>query len=122
MLAGGIVVTGASSSLFALSRDQIRDLFLGNISSLPDGSTATLIDQPESNPLRDEFYMKVTNKSASQAKAHWAKLYFTGRGVPPQEARGSTDIKKILNSTPDAIGYIEPSALDSSVRVIFVMN
>jgi ABC-type phosphate transport system substrate-binding protein len=62
----------------------------------------------------------VTNKSAAQAKAHWAKLYFTGRGVPPHECADSGDVKRILNSTPGAIGYIERSSLDSSVKVIFV--
>jgi hypothetical protein len=80
----------------------------------------TPVDQPESNPLREEFYLKVVNKSAAQAKAHWAKLYFTGRGVPPREGKDSDDIKKILNSTHGAIGYIDQSALDSSVKVLFL--
>jgi hypothetical protein len=121
-LAGGVVVTGAKSPLSSLSKEQVRDLYLGNISSLPDGRNATLIDQPQSSPLRDEFYLKVTNKSAAQAKAQWAKLYFTGRGMPPREGMDSADIKRILNSTPDAIGYIEESDLDSSVKVIFVVQ
>ncbi len=121
-LAGGVVVAGAKSPISALNKEQVRDLFLGYISSLPDGRSAMLIDQPQSSPLRDEFYLKVANKSAAQAKAQWAKLYFTGRGVPPREAVDSNDIKRMLNSTPDAIGYIEESDLDSSVKVIFVVN
>lgn len=121
-VAGGVVVTSAKSPLKALNQDQVRDLFLGHISSLPDGKTATLVDQPESSPLREEFYLKVANKSAAQARAQWAKLYFTGRGIPPREGMGSADIKRILNSTPDAIGYIDESALDSSVKVIFVVK
>ncbi len=120
--AGEVVVTGAKSPLGALSEDQVRDLYLGHISSRPDGRNAILLDQPQSSPLRDEFYLKVTNRSAAQARAQWAKLYFTGRGTPPREARDSADIKRILNSTPGAIGYIEESALDSSVRVIFVVK
>lgn len=119
LLADVLVVTGAKSSSITLSKNQVSDVFLGKVASLPDGSSATPIDQPESNPLRDEFYLKVTNKSAAQAKAHWAKLYFTGRGVPPHECIDSGDVKRILNSTPGAIGYIERSSLDSSVRIIF---
>jgi len=121
-LAGEVVVTGAKSSLNALDRDQVRDLFLGHMSTLPTGRNATLVDQPQSSPLRDEFYLKVANKSAAQARALWAKLYFTGRGVPPREGLDSADVKRIVNSTPDAIGYIEESALDSSVKVIFVVK
>jgi ABC-type phosphate transport system substrate-binding protein len=114
-----LVVTSAKSSLTTLSKNQVRDVFLGRLISLPDGRV-TPIDQPESNPLRDEFYMKVTNKSAYQAKQHWAILHFTGLGIPPREGADSGDVKKILNSTPGAIGYIERSELDSSVKVILV--
>lgn len=120
LLADVLVVTGAKSPSTTLSKNQVSDVFLGKVVSLPDGSSAAPIDQPESSPLRDEFYSKVANKSAAQAKAHWAKLYFTGRGVPPREGTDSGDIKRILNSTPGAIGYIEQSALDSSVKVVFV--
>lgn len=114
-----LVVVSAKSALTTLDKNQVRDVFLGKVTSLPDGRSAALIDQPESSPLREEFYSKVTNKSAAQAKAYWAKLSFTGRGVPPHESADSGDIKKMINSTPGAIGYIEKSALDDSVKVIF---
>lgn len=113
-----LVVTGADSPTITLSKNQISDIFLGKITSLPDGNSVTPVDQPESNPLRDEFYLKVANKSAAQAKALWAKLYFTGRGEPPHEARDNDDIKKIVNSTRGAIGYIDQSAVDKSVKVL----
>lgn len=120
LLAEVLVVAGINNPSITLSKNQISDVFLGKVTSLPDGSSVTLVDQPESNPLRDEFYLKVANKSAAQAKAHWAKLYFTGRGVPPREGKDSSDVKKILNSTHGAIGYIDQSSLDSSVKVLFV--
>lgn len=117
-----LVVTGADSPAITLSKDQISDIFLGKITSLPNGNSVTPVDQPESNPLRDEFYLKVANKSAAQAKALWAKLYFTGRGEPPREARGDDDIKKIVNSTRGAIGYIDQSAVDKSVKVLLIVQ
>jgi ABC-type phosphate transport system substrate-binding protein len=113
-----LVVTGADSPTITLSKNQISDIFLGKITSLPNGNSVTPVDQPESNPLRDEFYLKVANKSAAQAKALWAKLYFTGRGEPPREAKDDDDIKKIVNSTRGAIGYIDQSAVDKSVKVL----
>ncbi len=114
-----VVVTGANDPV-TLSKSQISDVFLGKVTSLPDGRSVIPVDQPESSPLRDRFYLKVANRSAAQAKAQWAKLYFTGRGVPPREGRDSSDIKKILNSTPGAIGYIDQTSLDDSVKVILV--
>jgi ABC-type phosphate transport system substrate-binding protein len=116
------VVVGANSKLQALDKSQVRNIFLGKIASLPDGNTAVPVDQPESSPLREEFYQKVTNRSAAEATAYWAQLAFTGRGEPPRVARGSADVKKMVNSTPGAIGYIEKSALDASVKVLLVVE
>ena len=122
VLADVVVVAGAKSSSIALSKNQVSDLFLGKVVSLPNIRNAAPIDQPESNPLREEFYLKVANKSAAQVKAQWAKLYFTGRGVPPREAVNSDDVKRMLNSIPGAIGYIERTSLDSSVKLIQIVQ
>lgn len=108
-----VVIAGANSPVSSLSKDQSSDIFLGKSTS------ATPLDQPESSPLREEFYSKVTGKSASQAKSHWSKLSFTGKGTPPKEGRNSDDIKKQVADNPKLIGYIEKSAVDSSVKVVF---
>jgi ABC-type phosphate transport system substrate-binding protein len=108
-----VVVVGADSPATTLSKDQASDIFLGRNTSL------TPLDQPASSPLREEFYSKVTGKTASQAKANWSKLSFTGKGIPPKEGRDSDDIKKQVANNPRLVGYIEKSAVDSSVKVIF---
>ncbi|MDH4286334.1 MAG: hypothetical protein OEV26_02820 [Gallionella sp.] len=108
-----VVIAGANSPVGSLSKDQSSDIFLGK------NTAATPLDQPESSPLRDEFYSKVTGKSASQAKSHWSKLSFTGKGKPPKEGRNSDDIKRLVADNPNLVGYIEKSAVDSSVKVIF---
>lgn len=117
-----LVVTGKKSTLDTLDKNQVRDIFLGKVSSLPNIGNVTPIDQPGLSPLREEFYSKIAHKSAAQAKAHWAKLHFTGRGIPPHESTNSSEVKKILNSRPGAIGYIESAELDSSVKVVFAPN
>ncbi len=116
-----LVVVGARAPAIRLTSSQVSDVFLGRMISLPNGIAAVPVDQPESSPLREAFYLRMTNKSAAQARAHWAKLYFTGRGVPPREGASSEDVKRIVASTPGAIGYIDRSALDDSVRVILVV-
>lgn len=116
-----MVVVGTKSNLATLTKNQVKDIFLGRLIALPNGSTATPVDLPENNPLREEFYTKVTHQTAAQVKAHWAKLYFTGRGQPPKEAPSSNEIKRILNTIPASIAYIERAALDASVKVVFTM-
>lgn len=121
LLADEVVVVGAQNPPVNLTPSQVRDVFLGRTASFPDGNIAIPVDQPDSSPLREAFYLKVTNRSAAQARAQWAKLYFTGRGVPPREGSSSAEVKKILQTTMGAIGYIDSSALDDSLRVILVL-
>lgn len=107
-----VVVTGAANAGASLSKEQVADIFLGRSTAL------TPLDQPESSPLRDEFYTKVTGKTAAQAKSYWAKLAFTGKGTPPKEGGGSAEIKKALAGNPALVSYIEKSAVDGSVKTL----
>jgi len=108
-----IVVVGATSASAAMSREQVADAFMGKMSGVEP------LDQAERAPIREEFYSKIIGKSASQVKSYWAKISFTGRGTPPKEYSNSTEIKKALSGNPNAIGYVEKSAVDSAVRIVF---
>jgi ABC-type phosphate transport system substrate-binding protein len=44
---------------------------------------------------------------------------FTGKATMPKEAGSSADVKKAIAGNPKAIGYIEKSAVDSTVKVVF---
>jgi ABC-type phosphate transport system substrate-binding protein len=113
-----VAVVSAASSVATLSKNQIADIFLGKTARYPDGSQAVPIDQSEGTAARDEFYMQFTGRSAAQIKAHWSKIIFTGRGQPPRTVSSSSAIKQLLAQNPKAIGYIEVSTVDDSVRVL----
>ena len=107
-----VAVVGAKSPAATMSNEQVAQFFLGKSSSM------TPIDQPDGNAVRNEFYKKVTDKDASQAKALWSKLVFTGKATPPKEVAGSAEVKKAVAADPKAIGYIEKSAVDATVKVV----
>ena len=113
-----VAVVSAKSSVTALNASQVADIFLGKTSHFPDGSQAVPIDQVEDSPARDKFYAAYTGKSPAQVKAHWSKIIFTGRGQPPRQASTSAEARKIVAENPHAIGYIDNSAVDRSVRVL----
>jgi len=121
--AGAVVVVSAKSPVSALTKEQSSEIFMGKMTSFPGGGgSATPLDQPESSPLRDEFYTKVAGKSASQAKSYWSKLSFTGKGTPPKEGKSNEDIKKQIADNPNLVGYIEKAAVDSSVKVLYTVQ
>lgn len=108
-----VVVVVNPGNADALGKDQIANVFLGKSTAL------TPIDQTDGSPIRAEFYKKVADKDAAQAKALWSKLVFTGKATPPKEVGSSADVKKAIAANPKAIGYIEKSAVDASVKVVF---
>lgn len=108
-----VVVVNPKAAEASMTKDQVAQFFLGKSSAMSP------IDQPESAPVRAEFYKKVTDKDGSQVKALWSKLVFTGKATMPKEAADSAAVKKMVASDPKAIGYIEKSAVDASVKVIY---
>ncbi len=116
------VVVGAKSPTATMTADQVASIFLGKTSTLPSGATAAAADQSESAAIREQFYTKVTGKQAAQVKAGWSRLVFSGKGTPPKEMASSADVKKFVAGNPDAIGYIEKSAVDASVKVVLSVD
>lgn len=113
-----VVVAGAHSPVNRLSREQVADIYLGRVTTLPGGTGAMPLDLPASSPEREAFYNQIAGKSAAQVKAYWAKMSFTGKGVPPKQLSSSADIKKFAGNKPGAIGYLEEDAVDGSVKVL----
>lgn len=99
-----------------VSKEQLANLYLGRSADLKP------LDQPESVPLRAEFYKKATDRELPQIKAIWSKIIFTGRGQPPLVLPDSASVKKAVGSDPKAIGYIEKSAVDASVKVVYSLD
>jgi hypothetical protein len=113
-----VAVVSAKSPITALTKSQVGELFLGKTLRFPNGTLAVPIDHDEGTPARNEFYAAFAGKTATQVKEHWAKIIFTGRGEPPRTVSSDADVKKLLAANPDAIAYLERSAVDTSVRVV----
>jgi ABC-type phosphate transport system substrate-binding protein len=113
-----VAVVSADSTIVTLSKVQVISIFLGRTTRFPDGSTAMPIDQTEGSATRDEFYNSFAEMSPAQLKAFWSRIIFTGRGQPPKAAGTVVDLKKLLLANPNAIGYLDQSLLDSSLKVV----
>lgn len=111
-----VVVNPANAN--AVSADDLNRLFLGRSASFADGSKATPLNLAEGQAARAEFDSKVLNRSAAQLKAYWSKLVFTGKGTPPKELADDSAVKVAVAADSSAIGYIDSSSVDSSVKVV----
>lgn len=116
------VIVNPKNSVSSMTADQVSAIFLGKSNSLPSGETAAMADQPESSPVYEQFYSKVTNKTGAQVKAAWSRLTFSGKATPPKPLGSADEVKKFVAGNPNAIGYIEKSAVDGSVKSVLVVN
>jgi ABC-type phosphate transport system substrate-binding protein len=117
-----VVIVSARNPVATLRADQVAAIFLGQSVRFPDGAEAVPLDLRIGTPMRDEFYVRVTNKTPALLKAHWSKMVFTGRGQPPAELPDSAAVRRKVADDPEAIGYIERSALDASVHPVLVVQ
>lgn len=114
----GVAVIVHPSNNSALNETEISRIFLGKMKSFPSGGQAIPINQEEGTGARGAFEGTVLKKSASQIKAYWSKLVFTGKGTPPRQVGGDSDVLNLVKANPNIIGYIDESAVTGDVKVI----
>jgi ABC-type phosphate transport system substrate-binding protein len=113
-----VVIVNPKNPAATMSADQVAAIYLGTATSFPDGGAVALADQPEAAGIRGDFYQKATGRSVAQVKATWARITFTGKGTPPKELKTDADVKAFVASDPKAIGYVDSSAVDGSVKAV----
>ncbi|MYN28230.1 hypothetical protein [Duganella levis] len=110
-----VVIVSKQNPATRMFSEQASQFFLGK------SNLFTPVDQADGSAIRNEFYKKVADKDAAQVKALWSKLVFTGKATPPKEYPNSADVKKAVAADPKAIGYIDKSAVDDTVKVILTL-
>lgn len=111
-----VVVVNAKHAATSMTSEQLTNIYLGKDSSLSP------VDLPEASAEREQFYKKVAGKDAAQVKTIWARLIFTGKAQPPKETSGSAAAVKQVAGDEKAIAYVDRSAVDSSVKVVYTVN
>jgi ABC-type phosphate transport system substrate-binding protein len=107
-----VIVVNPQNPATRMFPSQAAQFFLGgSVMFVP-------VEQAEGSPIREEFYKKVLEKEPAQVQAIWSKIVFTGKGKPPKVMKSSADVKKAVSESVNAIGYIEKSAVDDSVKVV----
>jgi ABC-type phosphate transport system substrate-binding protein len=111
-----VVVNSANAA--NIGDSDMSRIFLGKIKKFSTGDKVTLVNLKYNHETRNEFEEKVLKKSASQVKAYWSKLMFSGKGKPPKELASDKDIIAFVAANPGALGYVSSASVDDSVKVI----
>ncbi len=111
-----VVIVNPKNPASRMFSEQAAQFFLGK------STMFTPVDQAEGSAIRNDFYKKVTDKDSAQVKALWSKLVFTGKAQAPKEYKSNAEVKKAVAEDPKAIGYIDKSAVDDTVKVILTVQ
>lgn len=112
------IIVNNSVSVPSISADEAANIFLGKVNELPGGIRMVPIDQEDGQKAHAEFYNKVVKKDAAQLNAYWSRLIFTGKGEPPKKMADNADVLALVAANPNIIGYVDASAVTSSVKVL----
>ena len=111
-----VVIVNPKNPATKMFGEQAAQFFVGK------STLFTPVEHTDGSAIRAEFYTKVLNKDPAQVKTIWSKLVFTGKGQAPKEYASSADVKKAVAADVTAIGYIEKSAVDDTVKVILTVQ
>jgi ABC-type phosphate transport system substrate-binding protein len=111
-----VVIVSAHSTIAAMSTAAIARLYLG------ESNTMTPVDIATPSGTRREFYTKVTGRNDGQVKARWSKLVFTGKCSAPKEFASGEEVVKAIAADPHAIGYVDSSFVNMTVKIIYTVK
>jgi len=110
------LVVIANPAAGPLTKEQVADLFLGKSQAF------TPVDQADGSPIYADFYKKATGREVAQVKSTWSRVVFSGKGQAPKQLADSAAVKKAVAADPQAVGYIEKSAVDATVKVVLGLD
>lgn len=101
-----------------VNKASVIKIYTGEAKNWPDGGPVFALDQTEDNSIRTDFYSRVIGKSSGNMKALWAQNIFSGKGLPPSVVGSDVEVKRIVSTNKNAIGYIKASSADDTVKVV----
>lgn len=115
-----VVIVHIKNDVNSLTAKQVQNIFLGRTRLFPNGKFALPIDQ--ASPLRAEFYQKLTARPVEQINAYWARILFTGQASPPQQLPDDAAVLQTVRENEGAIGYIDKTHADKTIRVLLQLE
>lgn len=115
------VVVALDSPLQQLTAREVSDIYLGRLKATA-GEKLLVLDQPREGALRERFFKQVNGMDLRRLNAYWARLQFSGETQPPLSLDDNQNVLAMIRRNRHAIGYVEASAVDKSVRTVLTLK
>jgi hypothetical protein len=113
------VVANPSVAASKISASDLKDVFLGSRSALPDGSAVEPV-LADSGEAHKAFLQAYVGKSDQALRTYLKSLVFTGKGSMPKSFGSDAEIVKYVAATKGAIGYVSGASDVAGVKKLQV--
>ena len=114
-----IVIANNSVKASGVSKDDLRDVFTGNATSLKDGSKVVPVLLKD-GPANEEFLKAYVGKGDTAYRAGWRSLVFSGQASMPKSLEDDAAAVAFVAHNPGSIGYIDKASPHEGVKVLEV--
>ncbi|WP_306520170.1 hypothetical protein [Rheinheimera sp.] len=113
-----LVLVHPAVTVDALTPAQLRSIYLKRQVIWPDGLPVQVFVLPLQSALHKQFSQTQLQLFPYQLERNWQKLTFSGIGTPPTEVKSATDMLRLIQTTPGAIGYLPFDHETTDAKVI----
>jgi ABC-type phosphate transport system substrate-binding protein len=114
-----IVIANPEVKATEISKNDLRDVFTGNATSLKDGSRVVPI-LLKAGTTNEEFLQVYIGKSDSAYRAGWRSLVFSGQASMPKSIDPEVAVVDFVAHNVGAIAYINKATPHPGVKVLTV--
>jgi ABC-type phosphate transport system substrate-binding protein len=99
------IIANASNPLKAISKNELKAIFLGEETFWKDGSKIKIVDNLNKK-VAEEFYSGYLGRKAEQIKKVWINLMLLGKMRPPESFRDQDELIDYVSSIKEAIAFV----------------
>jgi ABC-type phosphate transport system substrate-binding protein len=114
-----VVIANTSVKSADISKDDLRDVFTGNATTLKDGTRVVPI-LLKAGTAHEEFLQVYIGKNDAAYRAGWRSLVFSGQAAMPKTLDGDAEAVAFVSHNAGAIGYISSATPHEGVKVLSV--
>ena len=121
-LAAMVAIVHPTNPLSEIDQPSVRRIWLGKDTFYRDGKAIVPLDVDLKSPVRRHFLKVIIDKSDAEFRQYWSRIVFTGKGTPPRNVGGDREVVEWVAKDPLAIGLVDESAVNSSVKKIMQVD
>lgn len=117
-----VVVVNKANPATTVTKNVLERYFLKKTTTWDTGIKIAPVDLPATDPVREEFSKTILGRTPREVESHWISQSLLGGKSAPEVVTNSALVKKHVAAEPGAIGYINISDLDDSVKRVVVVD